>query len=64
MGFYFHYQCNCSIEYSDDPVPNSAVIYASDILCQYNEQESTYKEFIGNPTGYIFLQEQWISVKP
>ena len=55
MRYYFHYQCNCFIHYFDDPVPDGAVIHAGDFPFQYKEQEGTYTDFCGNPTGYIFL---------
>ena len=32
---------------------NSAVIYIGDIPFQYNERESRYTEFIGNPTTIV-----------
>ena len=42
------------IDYFTDPVLDGAVIYAGDIPYQYNEQEGTYTEFLGNATGNIF----------
>ena len=51
----FYHQHYCFIDYCDDCVPDGAVTYAGDILFWYNEQEGTYTEFLGNPTGNIFL---------
>ena len=51
MRCYFHHQCNCFIDYVNDPFLDYAVIYAEDISFQYNEQEGTFTEFLGNPTG-------------
>ena len=46
MGCYFHHLQNCFIDYFDDLVPDEAVIYASDVPFKYNEQESTYTEYV------------------
>ena len=42
----------------DDPVPDEAVIYISDVLFQYNESDSRYTEFLGNPTGTTFVADK------
>ena len=39
--------------YFNNPVPDSAVIYADGVPFQYNEQEGMYTEFLGNPSGNI-----------
>ena len=52
---YFHHQCNHLTDYFNDLVPDGAVIYAGDISFWHNEQEGMYTEFLGNPTGNIFL---------
>ena len=54
MRYYFHHEHNCFLDYFNDSVLDGAVIYA-DVLLWYDEQESTYTEFFGNPTGYMFL---------
>ena len=51
----FHHLWNYFIDYSDNPVPDGAVIYAGNVPFQYNEQEEMYREFLGNPTGNICL---------
>ena len=38
-----------------DPIPNDALIYTSDIPFQYNEREGRHAEFIGNPSGTVFV---------
>ena len=55
MRCYFHHQYNCFIDFFDDHVPDNTVLFAGYIPFQYNEQESIYTEFLGNPTGNIFL---------
>ena len=55
MRSYLHYQHNWFIDYSDDPGLDGALIHAGGLPFQYDEQEGTYTEFFGNPTGYIFL---------
>ena len=55
MRCYFHLQLNHFIDYFNYTVPDGAVINAGDILFHPNEQEGTYTEFLGNPTGNIFL---------
>ena len=48
---YLHHEQNCFLEYFDDPVPDDAVIYMTDVPFQYNEGEGRYTEFKGNPIG-------------
>ena len=56
MKFYlYHHKQNHFLDYSDDSTLDHAVIYTSDISFQYNEKEGRYIEFIGNPTGTIFV---------
>ena len=50
-----NHQCNCFIDYFDDPIPDLAVIYTGDIPFQDNEKEGMHTTFLGNPTGNIFL---------
>ena len=57
MRCYFHCQCSCFIDYFDVTVLGGAGIYAGDIPFWYNKQEDTYTEFLGNPTGNVFLAE-------
>ena len=53
MKCYFHYKQNCLLYYFDDPVPDDAVIYMSDVPFQDNEREGMYTEFIDNSTGIL-----------
>ena len=53
MKCYYHKKQKCFIDYFDDPIPDDAVIYVSDILFQYNEIEGRYTEFIGKSRGTI-----------
>ena len=55
MKCYFHQKQNCFFDYFDDPVQDVVVNYACDIPFQYNKREGRYTEFIGNPTGIIFV---------
>ena len=34
---------------------DGAVIYTGNVPFHYNEQEGMYTEFLGNPTGNVFL---------
>ena len=49
MKCYFHYEQNHFLDYFEDPGPDDAVIYMSDVLFQYNKREGRYTEFVGNP---------------
>ena len=51
MKCYIHHEHNCFLDYFNDPVPDGAVIYVSNVPFQYNERQCKYTEFIGNPTG-------------
>ena len=55
MQRYVHHEHNHFLDFFDNPIPDDAIIYMSDILFQYNEEEGMYTEFIGNPTGTIFV---------
>ena len=55
MWCYFYQLWDCFLNIFDDPVPDGTVIYTDNVLFQYNDQEGTYTEFLGNPTGNIFL---------
>ena len=55
MQCYLDWLCNCFINYFTNTVPDGAVIYAGAVLFQYNEQEGMYTEFLGNPTGNVFI---------
>ena len=35
MKCYFHHEQNCFLDYFDDPLPDDAVIYVSDVPFQY-----------------------------
>ena len=55
MKCFFCHEQNCFLDYFDNPVPDDAVIYISDNPFQFNERESRCTEFVGNPTGIIFV---------
>ena len=55
MKCYFHCEHNHFLGYIEDPIMDDAVIYMSDIPFHYNRREGRYIEFIGNPTGTIFI---------
>ena len=50
-----HSQQNCFLDYFNDPVPDSAVTYTSDIPFLYSEREGMYTEVLDNQTGNAFL---------
>ena len=55
MKCYFHHRQNHFLNYLNDPVPDDAVIYISDVPFQHNKREGRHTEFIGNSTGTIFV---------
>ena len=55
MKCYHHHKHHHFLDYFNDPILYDAVIYVSDIPFQYNEREGRYAEFIGYPTGTIFV---------
>ena len=55
MKLYYHHKHHHFLDYFNDPIPDAAVIYMSDISFQYNEREGRYTEFISNPMGTIFV---------
>ena len=55
MKCYYHHKQNHLLAYFEEPVPNGAAIYASDMSLQYSERDGKYTEFIGSPTGTIFV---------
>ena len=52
---YYHHKHHHFLGYFNDPILDDAVVYTRDIPFQYNEREGRYTEFIGNPTGTIFV---------
>ena len=54
MRCYFHYQCNCFIDYFDDAVSDAAVMCTGYMPFQYNEQRDMYTECFGKQTGNVF----------
>ena len=55
MKCYYHQKHQCFLDYFHDPIPYDAAIYVSHIPLQDNERDGRYTEFIGNPTGTIFV---------
>ena len=52
---YFHSQEKCLLDYFNNPLPDGAVLYASDIPFWYSKKEGKYTEVLDNPTWNIFL---------
>ena len=55
MKCYYHQKHCCFLDYLNNSLLDDAVIYTGDIPFQYNEREGRYTEFIGNPTGAVFI---------
>ena len=55
--YYNHKHCHF-LGYSNDPIPDDAVIFAGNISFQYNKIEGRYTEFIGNPIGFSFYSSK------
>ena len=55
MKCYYHHRHHCFLDYFNDPIPDDAVIYTSDIPFHYNKIEGRCTEFIGNPIGTVFI---------
>ena len=55
MKCYYHHKHHQFLDYFNNPIPDDAVIYENYIPFQYSEREGRYIEFIGNPTGAIFV---------
>ena len=51
----FHFKQNCFLGCFKDPILDGTAIYAGDVPFWYNTREGKYTEFIGNPTGIIFV---------
>ena len=51
----FHHKQNCFLDYFKDAVLDGAVIYVGDVLLQFKLGDSRYTEFVGNPTGNVFV---------
>ena len=51
MWCYFDCLWYSFIDYVNDPALDVTFIYVGNILFQYNKEEGTYTEFLGNPTA-------------
>ena len=60
MKCYYHHKHHCILHYFDDPILDDVMIYVCDISFQYNKREGGYTEFIGIPTGTIFVATKFL----